>query len=380
MTVVFVTSLGVVAYTLLGYPAIIAVLARLRPRAVRSDADFLLRASLIIAAHNEADVIETKLANTADLDYPAELLEVIVVADGCDDDTIERARSFRGTKVICESERQGKLAAITRAAAEASGDVLVFSDANNQYSRGALRELVAPLADGSVGVVTGRKRIVGGDDDRPLDGAEGLYWRYESRLKEWESAAGSSSAVAGEILAFRREALYSVPAGMVAEDFAQAMMAASRGWRIVYAPNAVSVERASATTKDEATRRARIVTGASQALVWLLPSLVSRQPRLAWQVVSHKGMRPLVPGALVALGTSSLRLARRKRAARAAAVAQIGFYLCAALGRRDEARGRRRRWTYLPYYFCRMNGAAIEGLTALARGRFDAAWTRVPRA
>jgi poly-beta-1,6-N-acetyl-D-glucosamine synthase len=378
VTAVFVTSLGALVYTVIGYPLIVAAIARLRPRAVRSDADFFPRVSLIIAAHNEGRVIEGKLANTAALDYPAERLEVIVVADGCDDDTVERAQGFPGTKVLFEPERRGKLAAITRAAAEASGDVLVFSDANNHYSPRALRELVAPLADASVGVVTGRKQILGGDE-RSLDGAEGLYWRYESKLKEWESAAGSSAAVAGEILAFRREALYALPAAMLTEDFAQAMTAASRGWRVVYAPQAVSVERASATIEDEATRRARIVTGASQTLIWLLPSLTSRQPRLAWQVVSHKGMRPLVPGALMALGASSLWLARSRRAARAVAIVETGFYLCAVLGRRDEARGRHRRWTYFPYYFCRMNGAAVEGLVALARHQLDAAWTRVPR-
>lgn len=378
MTVVFVSSVGVIVYTLVGYPLIMAMMARLRPRAVRSDADFLPRVSLIIAAHNEADVIEGKLANTAALDYPPERLEVMVVADGCEDDTVDRARAFPGTKVLFEPERRGKLAAITRAAVEASGDVLVFSDANNHYSRHALRELVAPLADESVGVVTGRKQIVGGGD-RSLDGAEGLYWRYESKLKQWESAVGSSAAVAGEILAFRREAHAPLPASMLTEDFAQAMAAASQGWRVVYVPDAVSVERASATIEYEAMRRARIVTGACQTLMWLLPRLVARQPRLAWQVISHKGMRPLVPGALAALAASSLRLAPGARIARAAVAAQLGFYSCAALGRRDEARGRHRRLTYLPYYFCRMQGASVSGLVALARRQLDAAWTRVPR-
>jgi biofilm PGA synthesis N-glycosyltransferase PgaC len=378
VTAVFASSLGVVVYTLLGYPLVMAVIARIRPRAVRSDPGFLPSVSLIIAAHNEAEVIGSKLANTAALDYPAERLEVVVVADGCDDDTVDRARAFPDTKVLFEPERRGKLAAITRAAVHASGEVLVFSDANNHYSRGALRELVAPLADASVGVVTGRKQIVGGHE-RSLDGAEALYWRYESKLKEWESAAGSSAAVTGEILAFRREAHYSLPAGMLTEDFAQAMAAASQGWRVVYAPEAVSVERASATIADEATRRARIVTGACQTLMWLLPRLVLRQPRLAWQVVSHKGMRPIVPAALMALAASSFWLAPRRRTAGVAASAQLGFCLCAALGRRDAKHGRHRRWTYFPYYFLRMNGASVEGLIALARRRLDAAWTRVPR-
>jgi cellulose synthase/poly-beta-1,6-N-acetylglucosamine synthase-like glycosyltransferase len=242
---VFGACAGVIVYTFVGYPAIMALLARLRPRPPRADAGFVPRVSLIIAAHNEGEVIDGKLINTATLDYPADRLEVIVAADGSDDSTVDRAASFPGTKVLFDPQRRGKLAAIMRAAGDASGDVLVFSDANNHYSRDALRELVAPMADASVGVVTGRKQIAG--DDRALGQAEGMYWRYESKLKEWESAAGSVSAVAGEILAFRREALYPPPAGMLTEDFVQAMLAATEGWRVVYAPSALSVERASAT-------------------------------------------------------------------------------------------------------------------------------------
>jgi hypothetical protein len=206
-----------------------------------------------------------------------------------------------------------------------------------------------------------------------------LYWRYESKLKELESTAGSITAVAGEIRAFKREAMYWPPATTLTEDLVQALIAAMNGWRVVYAPHAMSVEHASATIDQEATRRARLMAGASQGLMWLLPRMAVRQPRLAWQVLSHKGLRPLVPAALLAYGASSLSLARTNRSARAMVAAEAAFYVCALLGRRDEARGRYRRWTYFPYYFCRMNAAAMSGLVGLARRRQGAAWTRVAR-
>jgi hypothetical protein len=107
--------------------------------------------------------------------------------------------------------------------------------------------------------------------------------------------------------------------------------------------------------------------------------VLRRQPRLAWQIVSHKGMRPLVPAALLGLGASSLALARTSYAFRGMVCAQVAFYACAAVGKRDEARRRHRRWAYLPYYFCRMNVASVHGLFGLARKRRDAAWTRVAR-
>jgi cellulose synthase/poly-beta-1,6-N-acetylglucosamine synthase-like glycosyltransferase len=378
VVVVFGISVGSIVYTFLGYPALIAVVARVRPRPLRTDPGYLPSVSLIIAAYNEADVIERKLANVSALDYPPERLEVLVVADGSDDDTADRAGAVRGTTVLFQPQRQGKLAAITRAVEQASGDVLVFSDANNDYSPETLRALVAPLADPSVGVVTGRKSILDGSG-RALDRTEGLYWRYESKLKEWESAAGSVTAVSGEVLAFRRDALYPTPAGMLTEDFMQAMIAASKGWRIAYSPDALSAERASATLEDEAVRRARIVTGRWQAITRLLPVMVVRQPRLAWQVLSHKGLRPVVPLGLLGAAASSVSLGRRRGWARAAVGAQAAFYLAAAVGYRREVRGRPLHGTYLPYYFCRMNVATVAGLYGYLRGRRNPAWVRVAR-
>jgi biofilm PGA synthesis N-glycosyltransferase PgaC len=374
----FAGAVGLVAYTFAGYPALVALIARLRPRPVRTDPGYEPDVTLVVVAHNEAEVIGARLDDVDALDYPRERLEVLVAADGSDDATVAIAAARPGVRVLHRPERRGKLAAMNRAARTARGEILVFSDANNRYSRDALRELVAPFADPAVGVVTGRKAIDDGSG-RALDRAEGLYWRYESRLKEWESRAGSVSAVAGEILAFRRDAFPEAPPGSITEDFAQAMLAAADGWRVVYAPGAVSLERASATLGDEAVRRSRLITGRGQALARVLPRLARRDPRLAWQVVSHKGLRPLVPGALAAAALSNAALARDRRWARAAVAAQVAFYGAALAGALDERRGRRRRALYLPYFFCRMNLATLRGLRDLALGRRDAVWTRVRR-
>jgi biofilm PGA synthesis N-glycosyltransferase PgaC len=376
--VVFAGAVALIAYTFVGYPALVAALARLRPRPLRASEQIEPLVSLIVVAHNEEAVIGERLRNCLAIDYPRERLELIVAADGSDDGTAAVARGFDGVKVLHQPERRGKLHAMNRAAQSARGDVLVFSDANNRYGRETLRALVAPFADPSVGLVTGRKAI---DDSsgRGLDKAEGLYWCYESRLKEWESRSGSVTAVAGEIIAFRREAFPEAPPGSIVDDFAQAMLAAAAGWRIVYAPAAVSLEAASATIDDEATRRARIVSGRGQALVRLLPLVARRNPRYAFRVVSHKGLRPLVPYAIVAAALSSLPLVGSRRWARAAVGAQAVFYSAAVAGLVAERIGRRSRLLYLPYWFCRMNLATLAGLADFARGRHDAVWVRVRR-
>jgi cellulose synthase/poly-beta-1,6-N-acetylglucosamine synthase-like glycosyltransferase len=376
--VVFATAIGVIAYTFVGYPAIVAVLARVRPRPVRADPGFEPMVSLVVVAHNEADVIAQRLVNCLALDYPDDRLELLVVTDGSDDGTDEIAAGYAGVRVLHRPERRGKLAAMNRAAAAARGAILVFSDANNHYDPQALRQLVAPLADPAVGCVTGRKRIDDGSG-RPLDEAEGLYWRYESLLKEWESRTGSVAAVAGEILAFRREAFPQTPAGAITEDFVQAMLVAADGWRVVYAPDAISLERASATVGDEAVRRSRLVTGRVQALVRLVPHLARRDPVLLCRVVSHKGLRPLIPWALLAALVSNLALARRQRWARVAAGGQVGFCAAAAAGWKLERAGRRGGVLFLPYYFCRMNLATLAGTWRFATGRHDAVWARVRR-
>jgi len=367
-----------VVYTFAGYPAIIALAARLRPRPVRSDPAHVPRVTVIIAAHNEQDVIEGKLADTLALDYPADRLEVVVVSDGSDDSTPERARRVPGVTVLHQPERRGKLVAMNRAFDATDGDVVVFSDANNRYSATALRELVAPFADPTVGVVTGRKAIDDGSG-RALDQAEGLYWRYESQIKAWESAAGSVTAAAGEILAFRRSAYQRPRPGMLTEDFVQVMLAAEAGWRVIYAPAAVSLERASSTIDDEAVRRSRLVAGRWQAIWHILPRLARRRPGLAWQIVSHKAARPLIPWALAAVAASTAALAPHARWARWFGGAQTAFYATALAGRRDHLRGRRSRWSYLPYYFCRMNLAAVIGLRASLTAGRSGLWERVSR-
>jgi poly-beta-1,6-N-acetyl-D-glucosamine synthase len=371
-------SLGLVVYVFVGYPALMAVLAAVRPRPVAGDPAFTPHVSLIVAAYDEAEVIDRKLRDVAALDYPADRLQVIVVADGSRDDTAERARRYPGVDVLYRPERMGKLAAVERAVQAARGEIFVLSDANNAYSSNALRELVAPLADRSVGLVAGAKVIEGGEG-RSLDQAEGLYWRYESKLKEWESATGSVIGAPGEIMAIRREAYRSPAADTMNEDFVQAVRVALDGWRVVYAPRARSSERASATVEDEATRRSRLVTGRSQALRRLIAELVRSDPALAWRAVSHKGLRPAVPWLLGLALVANLGTLRSHPRTRLIALGQAVFYAAAGLGWRDQRRGRRRKPFFLPYYFCRMNLATLSGLRDFAAKRREHVWARVER-
>ena len=378
MTALLAVSLAALAYTFVGYPAAAALLARMRPRPVRTRAGFTPLLSVIVLAYDEEAEIKARVDNLRELDYPEASLELLIVTDGSSDATPEHARAT-GAIVLHESARRGKMAAMNRGAAAASGDVLLFSDANNRYTPGSAKAVVAPFADPDVGVVTGRKVIDDGAG-RPLDQAEGAYWRYEAKIREWESASGSTTGVNGEMIAFRRDAFPTPPEGTMNEDFVQAMMAAAAGWRVVYVADAVSMERASATTSDELTRRSRLVTGRWQALAQLLPSMLRRQPGLALKLISHKGLRPLVPLWMLAALVSNALLAFDRLWAMGLLAAQLAFYLLAVLGWVAERAGKRNKILFIPYYFCRANLATLRGLWQFATGRRDAVWQRVSRA
>lgn len=375
-----VGSGAVLLYVLLGYPLLAGLLARARPRPVNRERGFTPSVSLVIAALDEGDVIETKLANCLSLEYPRDRLEIIVVTDGSVDDTPAKAARFGGVTVLHEDVRRGKAAALTRAIDAARGEVLVFTDANNALVGDALLELVSPLADSTVGCVTGRKAIDDGSG-RPLDVAESAYWRYEAAIRRWESRFGSVSSVNGELLALRREAVTRLSSSVVNDDLVLAMEAAISGWRIAYAERALSLEPASATTGAESTRRTKLVAGRWSTLRRLGPRLARKDPLLTWQLLSHKALRLVLPAATAGLLVGNVAAVRRRSWAPPLLGAQCAFYAAAAAGWRVERRGTRNLLTFAPYYFVRMNIATAEGcLQALRRTPASLAlWERVER-
>ena len=398
---IFWSSVGAVVYAYAGYPILLAIMARLRSGEARAgnqaeaEPSDWPRVSLIFAAYNEAGVIREKLMNSLDLEYPAEDLQIIVASDGSDDETVAIAQSFEPrVTVLHSSERLGKMAAIARAMAIATGDVVLFSDANNLFDRDVVREIVAPFADPEVGAASGSKVVVAGDGS--LGEAEGTYWRYESRIKAREWELGCCTSVTGEILAVRRSVYQPPPPGIINDDFYIGMRVIKAGYRIAYVPNARSYERVSPSAADEANRRSRIVAGRYQALMLLPQLLPVERPLIVWQVVSHKFMRPLVPLFMIAaLIANVLAVVRPPRAAGLGSLvklappigaltlaAQAGFYALAFAARGGRASGRPgllRRLLYLPSFVVRSNIAALVGLARYTRGRQGTRWERTAR-
>jgi poly-beta-1,6-N-acetyl-D-glucosamine synthase len=381
LELIFWASLLAIVYTYLGYPLLLGALARLRPPTAeyQPSTPFV---TLLIAAFNEQDTIAAKIDNSLGLDYPADRLEIVIASDGSTDDTAEIVKSYasRGIVLNHSPERRGKTAAINRAIGDARGEIIVFSDANNLYDQGTLRAVVAPFVDPTVGAACGNKHISRGDG--PLGESEGTYWRYEGWIKKQETRLGCTVAVLGEVFAIRRELFEASPDNIINDDFYIAMRILKRGFRVVYAPDAISRERVSASAEDEITRRTRIVAGLYQALARPRELMPWKKPVVCWQLVSHKFMRPLVPLWMIAGLATNVALVLQTGAAAPwfpLLVGQMAFYLVAIVGLQYPADGRVSRALYLPTFLVSSNIAALLGLYRFSTGQQSTHWTRLRR-
>ena len=387
----FWLSVLFILYVYLGYPLILMGLARLRRKPV-DYSPYSPKVTILIAAHNEQAVIASKLENTLALDYPLENLQIIVAADGSQDRTAEVVKSFepRGVELSYQPERRGKMAAINRAMAKVRHELVLFSDANNLYAREALRELVKPFSDPTVGGVSGSKNILGSSDG--LTKADGLYWWYESYIKEQETRLGSCTGVSGEILAVRHNLYQPPPDGAINDDFFIALGILRQGYRLIYRPEARSFEPSSLNEADEAVRRSRIVAGRYQVMGMSLQLLPWKNPLLVWQIISHKFMRPLVPFAMILAFITNLLALLWPSASFANKLLflsppfpliflslQCAFYFLSWIGNRLKGGGLVGKLLYVPTFLVNSNLSALRGFISFLAGGQTALWQRVGR-
>jgi len=332
--VLFWLCAGLIAYTHLGYPLVLAALTRIRRGDDQRTHNPLVAAaelptvSLVVPAYDEEEVIAAKVADALALDYPRERLQVIVASDGSADSTAERARDA-GADLVLDLPPGGKVAALNAAVEQASGEILAFSDANSAWAPDALRRLVAPFAAPGVAYVCGQVRFT----DPEGGNLEGAYWRYEMAVRELESRLGGITAGNGAIYAVRREAYLALPpAG--SHDLSFPFLLAKRGGRSLYEPGAQASEKMVPTIEGEWARKRRMMVGLWDIVVgegMLSPRGYS--PLFAFELVSHRLLRYLSPFLhLVALAANVVLLGDGW-VYTVALVAQLALLAAALLGR-----------------------------------------------
>ena len=367
-------ALAAIGYTYIIYPVLLLVLRRLRPRPVEKS-DSTPSVSLIITAHNEAAVIASKLDNTLALDYPGDRLQVLVASDGSTDGTDAIVASYRarGVDLVRSPDRVGKTRAQNLAAAGARGEILVFSDASTSLEKGALRAIVAPFADPKVGLVSGED-VPGVSFQHAAAPGEGLYVRYEMRLRQLESATGSLVGASGCFYAARRSLRGELVGGLV-EDFALPLHVLRSGHRVVAEPAARALVPSTSSVSAEFRRRVRIQIGGTVAL-WHYRRLLNpiRFPQVSWRLLSHKIARWLVPAWLAVLFGNSAAMSRVSVVCAVLCALQIACYALALAGWILSGRNRLPAWVSVPFSFLLAHVAITVGLAQAMLGRRAETW------
>jgi cellulose synthase/poly-beta-1,6-N-acetylglucosamine synthase-like glycosyltransferase len=368
-------------YVYAGYPVLARLLGSLVRRRVWSadPGEHLPTVTILIAAYNEAAHIEATVRNKLQQDYPAEKLDIIVVSDESDDgtDDIVTGIAAPAVRLIRQTPRAGKTSALNLAMPQATGEVIVFSDANSLYATDTLKNLVAPLADSRVGYVTGRMVYKAPDGSLTGEGCS-AYMRYENNLRAWETDLGSIVGVDGGVDAMRRE-IYRPMNPDQLPDFVQPLTVREQGYRVVYEPRALLYEDALAEAEDEFRMRVRVGLRAFHALkdkAALLNPI--KYGLFAWQLWSHKVLRYLAFLFMAGALASNLFLSFRPSLSlpwSLLLVGQIIFYGMARYGHTMNRNGLQPpRMIGLVYYLCVLNLASAKAFWQFLQGRKQVTW------
>lgn len=386
VTIVFWACLALIVYTYVGYGIVLFFLVRIRRllkgRRKAPVVEQWPEVSLVVAAYNEQDWIADKVRNHLDIDYPADKIHQVVITDGSDDNTADIAASFEGVEVFHQPERKGKIAAVHRCMPLLKTELVVFTDANTLLNKEAVKKIIRHFEDPKVGAVAGEKRILVQDKDAANAAGEGMYWKYESTLKKWDSELYSVVGAAGELFAIRRSLYRAVPPDTVIEDFYLTLSIAKDGYRVIYEPEAYAAEGPSASVGEELKRKVRIAAGGIQAIIRLAPLLnIFRYGILSFQYISHRVLRwTITPIALLVLFLTNIYLAAETGGIYTLIMcAQIGFYLLALGGYMLEKRKLKVKAFFIPYYFFIMNYAVFAGFWRNIRGSQSVLWEKAQR-
>jgi cellulose synthase/poly-beta-1,6-N-acetylglucosamine synthase-like glycosyltransferase len=367
------------AYTYLGYPIFIAILAQFFPRR-RYVPDFLPFISVLIAAHNEEQDIEWKLKETLNLDYPADKMEVLVLSDASTDRTDAIVKSFADPRVrlVRPQHRLGKTGVQNFGVSQARGEVLFFSDATTHYHRMALRFMASNYIDPRVGAVGGRNMYFDATGS-PTGAGTIAFWNYENQVKCNQSRIHTITGCSGSIYSVRKSVYTALPDDIIS-DLVQPLMVVRQGYRVIFEDRAIGYEDTTHTTREEFRMRVRVITRGMRGLL-SVPDLLNplKRPWIALQLLSHKVLRWLAPFELILLLLLSGLLAGASVAMKFVFLGQLVFYLWALFSSVVHVE-RLFRPAAIPLYFCTLNLAALASMVEVVRGKRYVVWETVRNA
>lgn len=392
LKIIFWALLFIVFYSYLGYGILLFVLVKIKrlisPGKKNFNPDYEPEVTLFVAAYNEKDYVDAKVENSYNLDYPQEKVKQVWVTDGSDDGTPEILKKYkdRGVEVYHEDKRGGKIGAMNRGMQFVKSPITIFSDGNTVLGKESIRRIVQMFANPKVGCVSGEKRIFNKEKDTAV-GTEGVYWKYESKLKKWDAELYSVVGAAGELFAIRTDLFQPVEKDTLLDDFIISLRIAMKGKTIQYDPDAYAIESASASVKEELKRKVRIAAGGIQSIVRLKPLLnIFKYGVLSFQYISHRVLRwTIAPLSLPVIFMINLWLSWQAGFDNFTNLytllfyAEILFYLLAMCGWYLENRKISNKIFFIPYYFFVMNYAVFAGIRRYFKGQQSVNWERAKR-
>lgn len=390
LKILFWAMLLIVFYTYLGYGILLYIIIRLKrlfwgkpQETVLPPDEELPDMTLLICAYNEEDVVAEKMKNTLAIDYPKDKFRIMWVTDGSNDHTNELLKAYPEVDIVFSPERRGKSAALKHGLRELKTRYVAFTDANTMLNAGALKEIARQFMDPTVGCVSGEKRVVAKKDGDMAAKGEGLYWKYESTLKRWDSELYSTMGAAGELYAMDPTLVKEVPDEALLDDFMMSMYVVQAGKRIAYAPDAYAQEYGSANIFEESKRKRRIAAGGLQSIWWLRSMLNPlRQPLVTFQYVSHRVLRwSITPVAMIILFAVNIILVLMGAGLFYSIflTLQLLFYLIALTGWISSRYGHKNKILYTIYYFVFMNINVFRGMAYLRTHGKSGAWEKAKR-
>ena len=306
LEILFFVLLFIVFYTYVGYGILLWILVKIKQSFISFyDTDEpeqetcrngnntdLPEITLFITAYNEEQVVDGKMKNCHELDYPKEKLHTVWVTDGSNDRTNEKLKAYPDVTLLFIPERKGKTAAMNRGMGFVTTPLVIFTDANTFINPQAVREIVKCFNHPQVGCVAGEKRVDMYSTEGAVSGGEGLYWKYESWLKKMDYQLYSAIGAAGELFAIRTPLYEEMPEDTLLDDFMLSLRIAMKQYTIAYCDTAYALESGSADMKEEEKRKVRIAAGGLQS-VYRLKELLNplRYGILSFQYVSHRVLR-----------------------------------------------------------------------------------------
>ena len=368
-----------VAYAYFGYPILLLLMSVFRRRAIMKEASFMPSITFIVAAYNEEDVIREKLENLSAQNYPKEKVEIIIASDGSSDATealVTRYAEQDAHIRLLALPRRGKANALNESAKAATGDILIFTDANAMLDADAARFLTRNFYDVEIGGVAGNQRYARSEKTSGASLGEVLYWKYDRWLKELETRVGNAISADGALYAIRSELFVPIVDPAATDDFSISTRVVTQGYRLIYEPEAIVYEATAGSSNREFRRKARIINRGLRSLFGLGGFLYPwRGGFYSVQLLSHKLLRRLVPLILPILLLVNGLLWSEHFFYRLSLIAQLAVYSLALVGfgLRNTVLGKK-RLVYIPYYFCQANAAALLGLFWFLKGQKIALW------